>query len=93
MVSIRRLTARGLQVFLVLALFLPAGCAGTLVSMVVKHVAMSAAKDVAKDQYDSYKKKKEADKRSRERSSQRTTPPSAEEDPRPPSESTDRAAP
>ena len=73
----KRLTGLSLRLLLVVALLLPAGCVSTLAGMVVKHVAMSAAKDVAKSQYDEYKRKKADEKAAqaaqagRERSSHR----------------------
>lgn len=63
--SMRRVITRGLQVLLIATLLVPAGCVGTLATMVVKHVAMSAAKDVAKDQYKQYKARKAADQNAR----------------------------
>ncbi len=92
MILMRRLAARGPQILLILTLLLPAGCVQTIGGMVVKHVAMSAAKDVVKDQYNEYKekqKRKDDARDARRRSSPRTgtqparTPPGDSEDPAP----------
>ncbi len=82
--AMKRLGPRLLRILMLCILVLPIGCAQTIAGMVVKHVAMSAAKNVAKGQYEEYKRRKTEEKAARaaaaarQQSSDRRSPPSDE---------------
>lgn len=61
----KRFVPRLLPILMMCILLLPIGCAQTIAGMVVKHVAMSAAKNVAKGQYEEYKRRKSEEKAAR----------------------------